>query len=113
MAFWENLKRTGRNIAQKTGDVVEIQKLNMAISQEKDKIKSLYAEIGEEVYQEFEAGNDLGYTEKCSEIAQYKARIEELQLKQMKLKDTKKCMGCSAEISGDSVFCPKCGAKSV
>lgn len=109
MAFLDNLKRTAKNIAQRTGDMVEIQKLNMGISQEKDKIRKIYTEIGEEVYQQFKAGNDLGYTEKCSEITEYEAKIEELQEKQMKLKNSKKCPSCSSEISADTAFCPKCG----
>jgi len=112
MSFIDNLKRTGKNIAQKTSDVVEIQKLNLAISQEKEKVKKIYSQVGEEVYRQFILGNDLGFSDKCSEIAGYEAKIEELQNKIMNLKNTKKCGGCGAEISDDAAFCPKCGTKA-
>lgn len=112
MSFLDDLKKAGKNIAQKTGDVVEIQKLNMGISQEKDKIKKVYAEIGEEVYQQFKAGNDLGYADKCNEIEVFVAKAEELQEKLMQLKNSKVCPSCGSEISADTAFCPKCGTKT-
>lgn len=112
MSVLDNIKSTMKNLAQKTSDMVEIQKLNLAVSQEKDKVKKIYAQIGEEVYRQFILGNDLGFTDKCNEIAEYEERIEELGNKIMKLKNSKKCEGCGSEISADAVFCPKCGTRA-
>jgi len=112
MNFMDNLKNTMKNLAQKTSDVVEIQKLNLAVSQEKDKVRKIYIQIGEEVYKQFILGNDLGFTDKCNEIAGYEEKIEELKDKIMRLKNAKKCEGCGSEISADAAFCPKCGTKA-
>ncbi|NLY18629.1 MAG: zinc ribbon domain-containing protein [Clostridiaceae bacterium] len=112
MSFIDNLKSTMKNFAQKTSDVVEVQKLNLAILQEKDQVKKLYTKIGEEVYRQFLLGNDLGFNDKCNEIALLEAKIEEFENKIMKLKNTKKCDGCGSEISADAAFCPKCGTKA-
>lgn len=111
MAFMDDLKRFGKNVAQKSSDVVETTKLNVSISQEKDKINKLYSELGAAVHEQFKAGNDLGFGEKCSLISGYEAKIEELQMKIMEIKNSAKCPGCGTEVSLETTFCPQCGTK--
>lgn len=111
MAFIDDVKKVTKSIAQKTGDLMEISKLNLSISQEKDKIGRLYSEIGKAVYEKYKAGNDLGFGEKCASIAEIERKIDELQQKLCELKNVKKCPSCGAELSMDSAYCPKCGAK--
>jgi DNA repair exonuclease SbcCD ATPase subunit len=111
MAFMDDLKKFGKNISQKTSDMVEITKLNSAISQEKEKIRKIYYEIGTAVYEQFKAGNNLGMEEKCSQIAEHEQKIEELQEKILEIKNTGKCPSCGTEVSEDTAFCPQCGAK--
>ena len=112
MALMDDIKKTGKNIAQKTSDLIEIQKLNMSISQQKDKINKLYSEIGAAAYQEFKAGNDIGFTDKFNEIDAFEEKIDELQNKLMQLENSKKCPGCGSEIGAEDAFCPKCGTKA-
>lgn len=111
MAFLDDLKKATKNIAQKTGDMVEISKLNLSISQEKDKINKIYTEIGQAVYEQYKAGNDVGFGDKCAVIVEHQKAIEELQQKILELKNAKKCYSCGAEVSVDVAFCPQCGAK--
>lgn len=111
MAFIDNLKKFGKDVAQKSSDMVETTKLNMSISQEKEKITRLYTEIGSLVYQEFKAGNDVGFGEKCAQIVEMEGKIEELQNKILEIKNAAKCPGCGAEVSAETVFCAQCGAK--
>ena len=111
MAFMDDLKKFGKNISQKTSDMVEVTKLNSAISQEKEKIRKLYYEIGTAVYEQYKAGNYLGMEEKCSQIAEIEQKIEELQQKIQEIKNSKKCPGCGTEVTADTAFCPQCGNK--
>jgi len=111
MAFIDNLKKFGKDVAQKSSEMVETTKLNMSISQEKEKITRLYTEIGSLVYKEYKAGNDVGFGEKCVQIAEAEGKIEELQKKIMEIKNTTKCPGCGAEVSTETVFCAQCGTK--
>ncbi len=111
MAFLDDLKKFGKNVAQKSSDMVEITKLNSSISQEKDKIKKTCLEMGTQVYDQFKAGNDLGMAEQCNQIIEHEAKIEELQQKILEIKNSMKCPGCGAEINTETAFCPNCGAK--
>lgn len=111
MAFMDDLKKFGKNVAQKSSDMVETTKLNMSISQEKEKISKLYHEIGAAVYEQYKLGNDLGLGEKCVLIAEYEAKIEEIQNKVLEIKNAMKCPGCGAEVSAETVFCAQCGYK--
>jgi len=111
MAFLDDIKKAAKSIAMKTGDMVEVSKLNISISQEKDKINKLYTEIGREVYEQYKAGNDAGFGDKCAVIAEHERTIEELRMKIYTLKNIKKCYACGAEVGMDSAYCPQCGAK--
>ncbi|NLX76995.1 MAG: zinc-ribbon domain-containing protein [Clostridiaceae bacterium] len=111
MAFLDDLKSAARNVAQKTGNMMEITRLNMSVAQERDKINRIFSEIGKAVYEEYKAGNDIGFGEKCSVIAEHENRIAELQQKILELKNVKKCHSCGKEVSKDTAYCPHCGAK--
>ncbi|NLN65999.1 MAG: zinc ribbon domain-containing protein [Clostridiaceae bacterium] len=111
MAFIDDLKKFGKNVAQKSSDVVETTKLNMSISQEKEKINRLYNEMGAAVYEQYKMGNDLGMSEQCSQIAEFEAKIEEYQNKILEIKNAVKCPQCGTEVSAETVFCAQCGTK--
>ncbi len=111
MAFMDDLKKFGKNVAQKSSDMVETTKLNMSISQEKEKINKLYYEIGAAVYEQYKLGNDLGLGDKCMQIAEYEAKVEEFQAKILEIKNAAKCPGCGAEVSAETAFCANCGTK--
>ncbi len=111
MAFFDDVKKLGKNVAEKGKDAIEITKLNSQISSEKDKMKDLYSKIGEQVFINFKNGNDQGFGEWCVQIQELEAKVEELKNKVMEIKDSSKCPACGAEVSKETAFCPKCGAK--
>lgn len=111
MAFFDDVKKISKNIADKGKDVIEITKINSQISTEKDKIKDLYVKIGEEVYKAFVEGQGSAYDESCAQIKEIEANIEELNAKVLELKNASKCPSCGAEVTKETAFCPKCGAK--
>ncbi len=111
MAFFDDVKKFGKNITDKGKDVIEITKLNSQINSEKDKIKDFYVKIGEEVYKAYAVGQGSAYDEVCGQIKQVEDTINELTAKVLELKNATKCPSCGAEVTKETTFCPKCGTK--
>jgi len=111
MAFFDDVKKLTKNVADKGKDAIEITKLNSQIGTEKDKMKDTFAKIGETVYMNFKNGNDQGFGDTCVLLQEAEARIEELRNKVLEIKDASKCPSCGTEVSKETTFCPKCGAK--
>ncbi|NMA67318.1 MAG: zinc ribbon domain-containing protein [Clostridiaceae bacterium] len=111
MAFLDDVKRFGKNIKDKSKDVLEITKINSQISTEKDKIKELYLRIGEEVYRAYCAGESTVSDETCAQIKEIEDKINELNAKVLELKNATLCPGCGTELTKEASFCSKCGTK--
>ena len=108
-----DLKKTAISAAQKTGEMVEIGKLKIAITNKKSKINDSYRDLGLALYTAQKHGaeeaeglnriisdNDALFAEKC-----------ELEKELASLKSQKKCADCGELCDEDNAFCPKCGAK--
>lgn len=111
MAFFDDVKKLGKNVADKGKDLVEVTKLNSQIGTEQGKINEIFGRIGAQVYENYKAGNDSGFGEFCAQVAELEAKINELRQKVMEIKDSAKCPNCGAEVAKDVAFCPKCGTK--
>jgi ribosomal protein L40E len=114
--FFEDLgkkvKETAQAAAKKSGELVEVTKLNMEINKTEEAIKKAQAEIGQQVYEAYKAGKgDKAYTESCDTIKGLEEKKVELKQKVLDAKNMKICTGCGAELAADVVFCAKCGAK--
>lgn len=118
MAFLGNLgKKVGeaaQAAAKKSGELVEVTKLNVNINSEEDKIQKLYSRIGKAIYERYGASDaaDEGIREFCEDIRVHEQNIKALRDKIAEVKGTKQCVGCGAEMERDQVFCSKCGAKN-
>lgn len=118
MAFLENLgKKVGeaaQAAAKKSGELVEVTKLNVNINTEEDKIQKLYSQIGKTVFEKYvatgEASDDI--REACEAITVHEQNIKSLREKISEVKGTKSCIGCGAEMEKTQIFCSKCGAKN-
>ena len=111
MTFLDDVRRIGKNIAEKGKDVLEITKLNTQIASEKDKIKDLYEKIGEQVYNSYLSSGSSEYEDLCVQIQEIENKIKELTDKVLELKNAVKCSNCGAELTKDTIYCPKCGTK--
>ena len=122
-AMLDKMKETAANVAsgaadmassvvKSAGDMVELNKMNAAISAEKKKIEKLYTEIGEKCYQT--AGDTIDkatFREQLKAIdAGYEA-IKEMMEKSAELRRKKVCPNCGRECSMESAFCAACGTK--
>lgn len=117
MAFFDNFgKRVGeaaQAVTKKSGDLVEVTKLNMSISAEEEKIKKTYEKLGELVYSKFDSGDEIdpNFIELCDNIRLYQNTVNGFKTKIMELKNVKPCTKCGTELEKDVLFCPKCGEK--
>jgi uncharacterized coiled-coil DUF342 family protein len=93
MPVFDNLGKKIGNIAQsaakKSGEMVEITKMNLSINKEEDSIKKLYAEIGEYCYERVENGAqfDDEIVSLCQQINSHKNNISSLKEKINEIKN--------------------------
>jgi DnaJ-class molecular chaperone with C-terminal Zn finger domain len=117
MAMFDNFgKKIGdlaQNAVKKSGEMVEVTKLNINIKTEEESIDKLYDEIGKYCYVRYEAGNenDSSIIEICGKIKDHKEKISALKEKINEIKNVFLCEKCGGEISKTSTFCGNCGAK--
>lgn len=118
MAFLENLGKSiggaAQAAAKKSGELVEITKLNVNINAEEDKIQKLYTQIGKSIFEKYVATGEASdeVKEACEAITVHEQSIKSLREKIADVKGTKACIGCGAEMDKAQVFCSKCGAKN-
>ena len=121
MPFKDNLSKITKSVtggaktaAKKSGEVYEITKINISLSSEEDKLKSIYTELGKAAFEEFEKGASVNenLTSLYNQAADCKKTINELKEKVNELKKIKYCVNCGAKLDISTAFCPKCGAKN-
>jgi ribosomal protein L40E len=101
------------NAAKKSGELIEITKLNHAISNEEDKINAILPKMGNISYQKFKKGEsiDPDLVNYCNKIEEINSTIAALKQKILEIKSIRVCQTCESELGLDVTFCPKCGAK--
>lgn len=104
---------TAKTVTKKSEDIVEITKLNLAISSEEDKVKRMLYEIGSELYRSYTDGKALGdfYDSRCAEVKQIEDNIKALKERVLLLKGSKTCKTCDSVVELEVNYCPNCGEK--
>lgn len=99
------------NVAYKSENLIEVSKLNMAISSEEKMVDDICRKIGKKIYNDYKEKKvtDKSLINKCEEIEAIEKDINALKKKLMKLKDKKACKKCGSEMDRGASFCPKCG----
>lgn len=118
MAFLDNMgKKLGeaaQAAAKKSGELVEVTKLNVNINSEEDKIQKLYTQIGKKIYEKY-AGSGAAekeIAEDCETIKVHEQNVRSLKNKILEVKNLKACTGCGTEMERGQIFCSKCGARN-
>jgi len=120
MAFIDKLSKIAKsvgdeavNAAKKSGDLIEITKLNHSISNEEDNIKAEYTDLGILVYRKFQSGVSVeeDFVAGCNRIDELNKNIETLKQKIREVKNVKSCQSCGNQLALEVMFCPKCGTK--
>lgn len=109
----KKVSNTAKSAAKKSGDMIEISKLNKLIDAEEESIRKIWQEIGKVVYTDYKAGEEIPLSAKafCDGIRISEKKIDYMKLKILELKSLKRCPGCSEELDIQTAFCPKCGTK--
>lgn len=103
--------KTAKIAKDKSGELYEITKLSIAISDAENKIDKLFKNVGILTYRDYENGIELsedikellgGVDEKFKEIEEMKAKINEI-------KSVNTCPKCGATNPKGSNFCSNCG----
>lgn len=117
MAFLDNfgkkVSEAAQAAAKKSGELVEITKINMNISSEEDKMQKLYTEMGKIIYKKYCSTDEVAeeFIEMCNTIKSHEENITNLKQKVYDIKNVKLCTECGAELEKTAAFCPKCGSK--
>lgn len=108
-----DLKKTAISAAQKTGEMVEIGKLKIAVTNKKSKINDCYKDLGLALYtaQKQGAEDTEGLNRIIADIDTLFEELSELERELASLKSQKKCVVCGEFCDEENSFCPKCGAK--
>lgn len=117
MSLLDNIGKKAAALAQdaakKSGDLVEVTKLNLKIGSEESKIEKSFIEIGKAVLAAYKTGSEVSpeIWTTCDNIKASEAVIAGLKARICEIKKIKVCEGCGAEIAAVSSFCAVCGAK--
>ena len=109
----ENAKAAFDAASKKTEKTVAISKKKIEETKLQNRLKSLYASLGERYYvslKSAEAGS-TDFKDLLSAIDEVKKEIKKVRADINALKDKKACPYCGALINSDCEYCGKCGAK--
>lgn len=114
MAFFDDLgkklSQAGQNMAQKTKDFSEVNKLNSAISSEEKKINNIYLQLGKEYYDRHTNDSEACFEQFVSAIKASETQIATLRQQIQDIKGITRCEKCGADILNNAAFCSSCGA---
>jgi hypothetical protein len=104
---------TARTVTQRSADIVEAARLNIAINAEEDKIQKLYLAIGRRIYEEYaEKGAIVGdVAELCAQAGILEGNVRDMKGKLFSLRNVKECPCCKEVLDADMQFCYHCGQK--
>lgn len=123
MGIFDKISNMAKDATDKASDLLEIQKLNSKINDERSRIARLKQQIGDHYLKQFEEGAmlDSEATELCSQILQIDEQISaiERQIESIKANgaseentvrmETKPCPSCGSSVEVGKKFCPECG----
>ncbi|MGI6778298.1 MAG: hypothetical protein ACOX7R_09895 [Acetivibrionales bacterium] len=109
----KKVTETAKTAAKRSGDIVEVTRLNMNIAAEEDKIKRVYNDIGKAVYKDYLLGKEVceSAREFCEKINGMEKSIEQMKEKILELRNIKVCPECGMELQIEMAFCHRCGVK--
>lgn len=107
----ETLTTTGKDIAKKAKDIVDVNTIKANINEQKKAIRKAYERIGEAYYKEHENLGEHDYEIEFEVIGEANAKLKELYEQLNTLRKVCVCPECGATLPDDSEYCNKCGVK--
>ncbi len=106
------LKNVAKDVGKKSGKLVEGTKITAKIASEESKLKKLYADLGEMMHEDYQAGEtfDEKYDVLFSDINMVMKTIKDLRQEAADVKGVRTCTNCHAQIKQEAKFCTNCGS---
>jgi len=114
VSFFQKIKESAMNAADKAQQTVEITRIHTRISSKEKEIADHYKEMGKCVFDAYVAGDPSAAEAKIAECAgkvlEIQKEIAALKHKIMEIKNEKPCE-CGTTAPFEALFCPSCGRK--
>jgi len=108
-------KKLSKTVAGKTSNLLDITKLNIALSDTDKKISEIYEQMGKSVYEKYSEGISITkeFDDMCAVIDEFIVEKESLKGQIAELKKSIPCPECGQNNDKENEFCAKCGAKLI
>lgn len=111
--MFENLSKKltdfGTVAANRTKNIGDRVSLTAKIEAAKRELTGIYAQLGQQVYQNQQADIPEEYAELFEKIAKTEQTLEDYQAQRQVLRRVRPCPDCGADVPNDAEFCSKCG----
>ncbi|MGN1059422.1 MAG: hypothetical protein ACI4QW_03230 [Clostridia bacterium] len=108
--FFSDLKQTVNSAVKKSGELVELTKIKIAVGDTKNAIRTNFEKLGELAYLAAKGDDAQGTAEELvSAIDELKETLNQQEAKLAELSNKKICSHCGKASSEDSAFCSACG----
>lgn len=107
----KTITKTAQTAVKKSGEMVEITKIHLAITEAEASFDKTLRELGEAVYEAYknDAPPSVSLDEKCKEADDKAEVLESLRQKLNAAKNLKMCPACKNSTDSSASFCPDCG----
>ena len=114
MAFFNDFKdrvnKAAQSVSNKTKDSMEISRLTSEGRGINAELEGLFTQIGR-TYVESKGEASESLSALCARVDELNARLEELEVQKLLLKNQNVCPACGAVMAKDARFCSNCGEK--
>jgi hypothetical protein len=112
MPLLDKITKATQDVVRGAKDLTDTARQNSLIADEQKQIANLYAQIGKLYHETHEANPDTPLGKLCLAINASNERIVKYNEEIRKIKGTKRCPKCGADIALASSFCGICGTKT-
>ena len=107
--FGKKISSAGQEAIAKTKELADIAKINSSISDEENKIKTAYSEIGKKYFENHSEDSEEDYEAQIAVIKEAMEKIKAYEQQIVEIKGVVKCPNCGAENSKTAASCATCG----
>lgn len=107
--FGKKISSAGQETIAKTKELADVAKINSNISDEENKIKTAYSEIGKKYFENHSEDSEEDYEAQIAVIKEAMEKIKAYEQQIVEIKGVVKCPNCGAENSKTAAFCATCG----
>lgn len=112
VALIDKITKATQDVVRGAKDLTDTARQNSLIADEQKQISNLYAQIGKLYHETHEPNSETPLGNLCLAVNASNERIAKYNEEIRKIRGTKRCPSCAADIPIASTFCGICGTKS-